>query len=826
MGKKEKRYQYQSFDDDYYKYASVHERAASYNATEDEGFLGYEETTVDPGSWLLITTTIFCFGVMLVLVPLLVLQKVKKRSRKKKQRRKKIIPSSSGGGMDLNEPLAASEATTPATFAKKNRLWSSIFSWDDETKKILSLALPYTISGLTSSTMSNICLGLIGHYVGTRAVAAYALVQIMLGLTGGILYGPISACTTVCAHAVGASNPNLAGQYIQIAIGIYLLSSIPIIFFWWTFMEDVIMYIEWGDPETAALAQDFTRVYIWTYVLGGVSTSLWRLLEVAGHVVEGTIVSIFWGVVNVIVTCCMIFGRPNKNTTLFEVGVAYVITSALFVGFTYGYADYKGWIKPFKSGLFGTNALFENRKALKQLLKQGVPLGLGSLLADAEWTVLTFFASALGPAEVAAWAILASIWDIFYKVTTGISDAGEMRVAHYFGRDEPELARLAGYKALLLSMSVASLVSILFFFLQNSIPKWFTVDETLQGMLREVVPYVGVGNLTMQFGMTSWSLIGAQGKYKIATWISAICDWGISVPLAAFFCFVMGYDLQGLTAAVVIGYVVTGAALSYVLLGTNWDKVAEKIHRETNNHRATTSTMDDDDNDVVVLPTGGIDDNDTNNNEEAKAAAIAALQDDKAENATYAALRGRKSEAARTVATGNIRLVVLPAGVSAGLQLQWDDMANGVVVLWVKPWSQLFNQVVPGDVVLSLDGQSLSGLSVMDARLHVLNVADMLKDPAEHDRTLVVISPVGTSNLADAFTNGTFRHDQNLDLEDFSETSSSTASTDDDDSGEDDDDDDDDEEEEEEEDDDDIDQLEPYSPPSGESEKGYPLYEI
>ena len=85
----------------------------------------------------------------------------------------------------------------------------------------------------------------------------------------------------------------------------------------------------------------------------------------------------------------------------------------------------------------------------------------------------------------------------FYKVTTGICNAGEMRVAHYFGRDEPELARLAGYKALLLSMLVASVVSILFFLLQNSIPKWFTVDETLQGMLREVVPYIGVGNLTM-----------------------------------------------------------------------------------------------------------------------------------------------------------------------------------------------------------------------------------------------------------------------------------------------------------------------------------------
>jgi hypothetical protein len=39
-------------------------------------------------------------------------------------------------------------------------------------------------------------------------------------------------------------------------------------------------------------------------------------------------------------------------------------------------------------------------------------------------------------------------------------------------------------------------------------------------MLAELVPFVGMANLTMTFGMQCWSLIGAQGKYKLATWIS------------------------------------------------------------------------------------------------------------------------------------------------------------------------------------------------------------------------------------------------------------------------------------------------------------------
>jgi Na+-driven multidrug efflux pump len=104
-----------------------------------------------------------------------------------------------------------------------------------------------------------------------------------------------------------------------------------------------------------------------------------------------------------------------------------------------------------------------------------------------------------------------------------------------FGENNPSMAKLSGYKSLLLSMTVALVVSCVYISLQNDIPAWFTVDKTLQAMLTELVPFVGVGNSTMQFGMTSWSLIGAQGKYKLATWVSFISSWGVAMPLAAMF---------------------------------------------------------------------------------------------------------------------------------------------------------------------------------------------------------------------------------------------------------------------------------------------------
>ena len=85
----------------------------------------------------------------------------------------------------------------------------------------------------------------------------------------------------------------------------------------------------------------------------------------------------------------------------------------------------------------------------------------------------------------------------------------------------------------------------------------------------------------MTFGMECWSLIGAQGKYKLATWVSFISMWGICMPLAALFVYVLRFNLQGLMAAATVGYTCCGTALSYLLLSTDWNKEARKI-RERN----------------------------------------------------------------------------------------------------------------------------------------------------------------------------------------------------------------------------------------------------
>jgi len=314
-------------------------------------------------------------------------------------------------------------------------------------------------------------------------------------------------------------------------------------------------------------------------------------------------------------------------------------------------------------------------------------------------------ASYLGPAEVAAWAILGSIWDVFYTTTAGIGDAAEIRVSHHLGENSPTMAQLSAYKSLFLGMSVASVVSLIYFSLQDQIPAWFTKDETLQGMLRELVPFVGVANLTMTFGMQCWSCIGSQGKYSMATWVSFVSSWGICMPLAAIFTYGFRFDLQGLTAAATIGYVSTGATLSYILLGTDWYKVAYKIQERNNETSNGQSNGDEEELDGLyasIMP----------------------------------ARRGAKAAARR-----NIRLLVLPAGARSGITIGSLDNKPGKYVLRVRCWSLLRGSIHVGNALLAINGKDAT-------RMNFDEVSNLLKN-REIDRVLAVVVPDGYDDEVD-----------------------------------------------------------------------------
>jgi hypothetical protein len=335
------------------------------------------------------------------------------------------------------------------------------------------------------------------------------------------------------------------------------------------------------------------------------------------------------------------------------------------------------------------------------MIQTSIPLSIGSVLNNAEWAILAVFAAHLGEAEVTTWAIVGGLWEVSDSLVAGIGDAAEIRVAYHLGNNHPSLAKLSAYKSMMMGMFGAVLVSGTFYLYMDQIPALFTKDETLQDMMLEVLPYLGVGNIALSFGYLCWYILGAQGKYKLGTWLHLVASWGFTLPLGFYFTYEFNWDLQGITAAVVLGYVVMGASLAYCVLTADWKRRAQKIYDLNLEDEEDSDDEDEDD-------------------KEAKREQL------------YAAI-GHRHTADPVMANRNILVLTAPPGM-LGLRIGDFESLPGSVVVEVLEGSPFRGKVYPGDMIIGLDGHNVQKETAE-------KVYSMMLENMNDDRVLTVLTP-------------------------------------------------------------------------------------
>lgn len=105
----------------------------------------------------------------------------------------------------------------------------------------------------------------------------------------------------------------------------------------------------------------------------------------------------------------------------------------------------------------------------------------------------------------------------YIHINRGIVDAGEVRVAHFCGKGRPDRAKSFAKKTIFVGLLISIVLSSIFLALGDRIPKWLTSDLAIQKMIQENIPLIGFGNIIMTGGNTCWAVLGAQGRYRLAT---------------------------------------------------------------------------------------------------------------------------------------------------------------------------------------------------------------------------------------------------------------------------------------------------------------------
>jgi Na+-driven multidrug efflux pump len=217
----------------------------------------------------------------------------------------------------------------------------------------------------------------------------------------------------------GAENYELVGQYAQAGCVAYVLAEIPMIFFWGFAIEKILALMQFSD-HVIALADSYVWVVVVRNILSGVNEANLNLLEVVEREKYANIMYCISSLVHVGLVALFTFTVPCD---LIMLGLLMLSVEAFFLFVNVLIPYLMWWYSPFEGGLFGSFVLFKEPAVVKEVLKTALPLSFGGVLAYAEWELLILFTACLGPAEIVAWTLLGSVWDVF-ESTTGRQRGG------------------------------------------------------------------------------------------------------------------------------------------------------------------------------------------------------------------------------------------------------------------------------------------------------------------------------------------------------------------------------------------------------------------
>jgi len=581
----------------------------------DEIFDDYVPTTTDPGSLLFIIAMFIC-GISLVSLPICTTF-LKKQSRFNIIRRRKTNKKDKNrvscdfskeeddiqlddievATIDPNETMRTTTTDSLCAELQNNeddeninlrqRLSTCILSprqslqycwklarFDNEMKRILFLAIPFTLSAFAYNAGNMVILAIISHYMGTDEVVAYCMVYLMVGVTSSFMGSWVDAISSLGSMAYGAKNYDLLAQYLKVSCLAYTVCEIPCAIIWYCIMDKVLLLMQFNDT-IATLGKEYVWVAMSTNIVSYWNAGIMEFLEVIGHATYSSAMYIIFCFIEagLIIPFALLIDRIS----LVEIGLVMLFASSLLFALNIVIPTKMGWLHDYEDGLLSMMPFKKILSVAKSIFKVAVPLAFGNILSYAEWEIMTILAAMLGPAEAATWAVLGYVWGFFESTTNAIGSASELRVAYHLGNGQPDMAKLSAYKSILLAAILTGLSSVVLMSLVNQLPPLLTYDATIQGMLVECFPLIALGNVTMSMGMVCWAIVGAQGRYRLSTTIATACAFCITIPVGAILTIWMRIDLQGLTFAMVVGYTITAMILSLVVLTSDWQTLSTAI---------------------------------------------------------------------------------------------------------------------------------------------------------------------------------------------------------------------------------------------------------
>jgi len=461
----------------------------------------------------------------------------------------------------------------------------------NEMKEVFKLAGPWTVVSVVSYSADFLLVLIISHFMGNAAMITYSTVWFILDFFNIISGGLYGSCYKHVNNAIADGSNHLAGEYMQISIIFNTIISVPACIAAVCFMETITAYYGYTD-EVINMSASYATIAAISYVLEGNLAMAGIVLDIDGYAKFNAVWGLWESLGSIILTIIFIIVfEPSLLALGFFHFIEGLIMSAVYCHIVW---VQKGWLDPYIDGLTSVTAI-QNVEARTSLIKRSIPLLLDAAVASIEWFILSLFAAYQGAAEAVVWILLAYIWAIIEVIPESYAEAVSSRVAYNLSAGNVDIAGYLSAQSLLYGTGIAVVLSIPLLIFRNFIVWCISVDEVLEEMLLALLPYIALCQPFITLGMVATSLNEALCLYQHAVKIMLATTCLVTLPAAAAMTFVLGFNIEGLAAAICMGYVTAGLWNFNMFKNADWDRAVRKnqeVTKYTSNGASVSSSSE------------------------------------------------------------------------------------------------------------------------------------------------------------------------------------------------------------------------------------------
>ncbi|CAN8308359.1 unnamed protein product [Cochlearia groenlandica] len=445
-----------------------------------------------------------------------------------------------------------------------------------EVKKQFWLSGPLIGVSILQYSLQVISVMFVGH-LGSLPLSAASIATSFASVTGfTFLMGTSSALETLCGQSYGAKMYEKLGIYMQRAMFVLIILSIPLSVIW--FYTENILVLFHQDKSISRLAGSYARYMIPSIFAYALLQCLNRFLQTQNNVFPVFVSSGITTCLHVFLCWVLVLksGLGHKGAPL-AISISYWLNVVLL----------SCYIK-FSSSCSQTWTGF-SKEALRHIptfMKLGFPSAVMVCLELWSFELLVLLSGLLpNPVlETSTLSICLNTSLTVWMIPVGLGGTASTRISNELGSGNPKGAKLAVRVVVGIVIIEGVMIGSVLLAIRNKLGYAFSSDPKVIKYVASMIPIVAAGNFLDGFQCVLSGVARGCGWQKIGACVNLGSYYLVGVPLGLLLGFYLHLRGRGLWLGIVSALVVQVISLSIITLVTNWDKEAKKAK-----HRVGTS---------------------------------------------------------------------------------------------------------------------------------------------------------------------------------------------------------------------------------------------